>query len=66
MAAALGSCSGNSLSSRDMRVSAVELDMPCDSGEGRAGRGVGTCKADAPDWGARLTEEAEDEDEGLR
>ena len=64
MAAALGSCSGNSLSSRDIRFSAV--DIPCDSGEGRTGRGVGACKTDEPDWDARVTEEAEDDDEGLR
>ena len=65
MAASFGRGSSNSLSSRDMRFSAV--DMPCDSGEGRAGRGVGACAADgALDWGVRVAEEVEEEEEGLR
>jgi hypothetical protein len=64
MAAEFGSGSCNSLSSRDMRFSAVE--MPCDSGEGRAGRGVGACSTDEPDCEVRVTEEVEEEEEGLR
>jgi hypothetical protein len=64
MAAELGRGSSSSLSSRDMRFSAVET--PCDSGEGRAGRGVGACSTDEPDCEVRVTEEVEEEEEGLR
>jgi len=64
MAAEFGRGSISSLSSRDMRFSAVE--MPCDSGEGRAGRGVGACSTDEPGCEARVTEEVVEEAEGLR
>jgi hypothetical protein len=64
LAAEFGRGSSNSLSSRDMRFSAVE--MPCDSGEGRAGRGVGACSTDEPDCEVRVTEEVDEEEEGLR
>ena len=65
MAAEFGRGSINSLASRDMRFSAVE--MPCDSGEGRAGRGVGACSTDEADCEVRVTEEeVDEEEEGLR